>query len=185
MASVTGSSGVSTPGSNSFSAKKPPSLLDEWRASLQSLKHLHSEVLFEFTPSSSRPISAYAAEAIAFGKSFIHVPYFPFLHRPGWLLRYALGPFDANYVESLVYDFAAGITVSLLLIPQVSLGTLHAAVQRYERRQFSCPFSPLLLFYFLAQVINRHSFRLHKILVLFHHNPRRPCPTQRSRTFPQ
>ena len=30
---------------------------------------------------------------------FIHIPYIPALHRPGWLLRYIVGPYDKLYFE--------------------------------------------------------------------------------------
>ena len=30
---------------------------------------------------------------------FIHIPYFPAFHRPGWLLRYIVGPYDKSYFE--------------------------------------------------------------------------------------
>jgi hypothetical protein len=33
-------------------------------------------------------------------------------------VRYLVGPFDGVYVETLVADFTAGITVALTLIPQ-------------------------------------------------------------------
>lgn len=40
------------------------------------------------------------------------------LHRPGWLLRYILGPYNREWAESLYWDFVSGITVGLILIPQ-------------------------------------------------------------------
>lgn len=45
---------------------------------------------------------------------------YPFLYncRPGWLTRYILGPYDANYFENMLADVTAGITVALTLIPQ-------------------------------------------------------------------
>ena len=30
---------------------------------------------------------------------YIHVPYIPALHRPGWLLRYFVGPYDKLYFD--------------------------------------------------------------------------------------
>jgi hypothetical protein len=57
--------------------------------------------------------------------NFWHTPYFPAFHRPGWLLRYIVGPFDDNYWESFINDIAAGITVAMTLIPQaLSYGQL-------------------------------------------------------------
>jgi hypothetical protein len=58
-------------------------------------------------------------------KNWIHVPYLPAFHQPGWLLRYAVGPHDSDLFIMLYADIAAGITVSLTLIPQaLSYATL-------------------------------------------------------------
>ena len=68
-------------------------------------------------------------EAEATGKmvlSWFHIPYFPAFHRPGWLLRYLVGPFNKKLLNSLVADFCAGLTVALTLIPQV----VHAQCDR-------------------------------------------------------
>ena len=50
--------------------------------------------------------------------AWIHVPYFPAFHRPGWLMRYVVGPFNDEWLEMLFADFGAGLTVGLTLIPQ-------------------------------------------------------------------
>lgn len=50
--------------------------------------------------------------------TFVHVPYFPAFHRPGWLLRYIVGPHDWNLWFMFLSDFRAGLTVALTLIPQ-------------------------------------------------------------------
>ncbi len=52
-------------------------------------------------------------------KNWYFIPYFPAFHRPGWLLRYVVGPHDFNLLESVFFDIWAGITVALTLIPQV------------------------------------------------------------------
>jgi hypothetical protein len=52
-------------------------------------------------------------------KNFIFVPYFPAFHSPGWLLRYVVGPHNRKLLEQFFYDFWAGVTVALTLIPQV------------------------------------------------------------------
>lgn len=52
--------------------------------------------------------------------NFFHLPYFPAFHRPGWLLRYIVGPHTPDLLESFFSDIWAGITVALTLIPQVS-----------------------------------------------------------------
>jgi hypothetical protein len=49
----------------------------------------------------------------------VYVPYLPAFHKPGWLLRYFVGPYNSELISSLVADFIAGITVVLTLIPQV------------------------------------------------------------------
>jgi hypothetical protein len=51
-------------------------------------------------------------------KSFLHMPYLPSLHSPGWLVRYIVGPHTPTLFEDLFYDISAGITVGLTLIPQ-------------------------------------------------------------------
>ena len=39
-------------------------------------------------------------------------------NRPGWLVRYAVGPYDVVWIENLIADVCAGVTVALTLIPQ-------------------------------------------------------------------
>lgn len=63
---------------------------------------------------------------LSYAKTFIHIPYFPPFHRPGWLVAKILGPYDADWVESFIYDICAGITVGLTLIPQVCNYTLRS-----------------------------------------------------------
>lgn len=64
-------------------------------------------------------------DALAFLKAnfvnFIHIPYFPAFHRPGWMLRYIVGPHTVELMSNLFSDFWAGVTVALTLIPQVRL----------------------------------------------------------------
>jgi hypothetical protein len=50
---------------------------------------------------------------------WIYVPYFPMCHRPGWFLRYVVGPHTGNLMLMMFSDFVAGVTVALTLIPQV------------------------------------------------------------------
>lgn len=52
--------------------------------------------------------------------NFVHIPYFPAFHRPGWMLRYITGPHTVELMSNLFVDFWAGVTVALTLIPQVS-----------------------------------------------------------------
>ena len=51
-------------------------------------------------------------------KRWTHIPYLPAFHRPGWLLRYIVGPYDLQWIEGIITDFIAGLTVALTLIPQ-------------------------------------------------------------------
>ena len=37
--------------------------------------------------------------------------------------RYVVGPYGSDYFENLTYDISAGVTVALLLIPQVRMPT--------------------------------------------------------------
>lgn len=76
-------------------------------------------ILEECIPKS--PINKIYDTIYYIASTYIHVPYFPAFHRPGWLLRYLFGPFDLDWIDGLVADFAAGITVALTLIPQVSI----------------------------------------------------------------
>ncbi len=54
-------------------------------------------------------------------RRFVYNPYLPAFHKPGWLLDYALGPFNAELLGTFMLDFWAGITVALTLIPQVNI----------------------------------------------------------------
>lgn len=54
----------------------------------------------------------------AFCLSWIHLPYFPAFHRPGWLFRYIIGPYDKEIAQMFVSDFVAGLTVAMTLVPQ-------------------------------------------------------------------
>ena len=51
--------------------------------------------------------------------TWVHIPYFPAFHSPGWLLRYLVGPYNYEWLDGITADLAAGITVGLVLIPQV------------------------------------------------------------------
>jgi hypothetical protein len=44
------------------------------------------------------------------------------------MLRYILGPYDEEWVEIIMGDFAAGITVAATALPQVSCLLLHLAL---------------------------------------------------------
>ena len=56
---------------------------------------------------------------------FLYVPHFPAFHRPGWLVKILLGPYDADWGDAIFSDVAAGLTVAMTLIPQaLSYATL-------------------------------------------------------------
>ncbi len=56
---------------------------------------------------------------------FIYVPHFPLFHRPGWLVKILVGPYDGAWGDALLCDFMAGLTVAMTLIPQaLSYATL-------------------------------------------------------------
>jgi len=50
--------------------------------------------------------------------SWIHLPYFPAFHRPGWLFRYLIGPYDKDLAQIFISDLVAGLTVAMTLVPQ-------------------------------------------------------------------
>lgn len=49
---------------------------------------------------------------------FFYVPHFPILHRPGWMLKLFLGPYNQQYWDYFIADVMAGTTVAMTLIPQ-------------------------------------------------------------------
>ena len=57
--------------------------------------------------------------------SWLYLPHFPAFHRPGWLVRHIVGPYDQKWIEALQADIGAGVTVAMTLIPQgLSYATL-------------------------------------------------------------
>jgi hypothetical protein len=77
------------------------------------------DVKTECRPDSSTKNAAW--EYLALARSFIFIPYFPAFHSPGWLLRYIVGPYTPALLESFISDIGAGLTVGLLLLPQVNI----------------------------------------------------------------
>jgi hypothetical protein len=72
------------------------------------------EVKFECTPSTF--VSVWP-----FMRQILHTPYFPWYTKPGWLMPFFTGPYDATFYENLQGDFFAGFTVAITLIPQARL----------------------------------------------------------------
>lgn len=87
--------------------------------SLKFIKEFRDETFPQTGFFASENSSKHAAFAFKIWTKFIHIPYFPLLHRPGWLLRYLVGPYDSDWAESLYNDVVSGLTVGLTLIPQV------------------------------------------------------------------
>lgn len=83
---------------------------------------LKNELIVECVPSCGISSASNVWEAV---RNSFYFPYLPAFHRPGWLLRYIVGPYDAIWAENLYADIWAGITVAMLLIPQaLSYATL-------------------------------------------------------------
>jgi hypothetical protein len=54
-----------------------------------------------------------------------YVPHLPAFHRPGWLVKIAVGPYDVEWMDAFFADITAGLTVAMTLIPQgLSYATL-------------------------------------------------------------
>jgi hypothetical protein len=84
---------------------------------------LFHEFIYELAPPPSTPESC--KEILNGIKTWIHIPYLPAFHQPGWMLAYIGGPYDGAWLESIFADIWAGITVGLTLIPQgLSYATL-------------------------------------------------------------
>jgi hypothetical protein len=88
------------------------------RETYESWSECYADVKHECLPE-LKPSNYYVEFATKILRSWIHIPYFPAFHRPGWMLRYIVGPHDRDWLESIVADIVAGITVALTLIPQV------------------------------------------------------------------
>ena len=80
---------------------KSKEVWDDCYANAQEVKH---ELTPDFSVDRKGPL-------LTFLGSWVHVPFFPAFHRPGWLLRYLLGPFDGQWLESIFADIWAGILV--------------------------------------------------------------------------
>ncbi|KAJ1433301.1 sulfate transporter family-domain-containing protein [Ochromonadaceae sp. CCMP2298] len=78
---------------------------------LHSAGECWGEVKFECTPSRG-------ASVWPFMRQILHTPYFPWYTKPGWLMPFFTGPYDATFYENLQGDFFAGFTVAITLIPQ-------------------------------------------------------------------
>ena len=93
---------------------------------IQEQKEILKEIRHECLPQSrsqTEMFSQIRASLKYFRENWIHIPYLPAFHRPGWMLRYLVGPYDANWLDSFIADVWAGVPVALTLIPQVSYST--------------------------------------------------------------
>ena len=72
-----------------------------WQGTKDEYVQFYDELKDECTPSIKPP--KYYQELVQNTlKEWIHIPYFPAFHRPGWLLRYLLGPFDSEWVSLFI-----------------------------------------------------------------------------------
>ena len=110
--------------------------------------------------------------------NFIHIPYLPMLHSPGWLLRYILGPYDSTWLDCIFGDFGAGLTVGLLLIPQgLSYANLANQPPVNGRPLYlpiiicriSCLNILIFMFYLVYRLIRR-CFTSHRVCMLWNFN---------------
>lgn len=122
---------ASSENSSTNEAKKQTNLWQEIKESLTNGKNDTIEFLKEFRQEALPPKSWFQAQIVSKNnfweivKPWIHIPYFPAFHQPGWLLKYAVGPYDQTWIESIISDVLAGITVGLTLVPQgLSYATL-------------------------------------------------------------
>lgn len=83
---------------------------------IEDTKSFLEEVKQEIIP--QQVFDTNSSQIIRIARRWIHIPYIPALHRPGWLLIYICGPYNHEWAESIVADIVAGLTVGLTLIPQ-------------------------------------------------------------------
>ena len=77
---------------------------------------LIDDIKTECTPTQSP--SQVGSQISGFLANFIHQPFLPAFHSPGWLLRYIVGPYNREWFDGITSDIIAGLTVGLLMIPQ-------------------------------------------------------------------
>ena len=86
----------------------------------QAWKDFFSEIKSECSPPKDARINP--IELVSWWQN----PYFPAFHSPGWLLKYVVGPHTPELGQSFFEDIAAGITVSMTLVPQVVISVMHS-----------------------------------------------------------
>ena len=72
-----------------------------WEGTKDEYVQFFDELKDECTPS-IRPAGYYKELVQDTMRTWFHIPYFPAFHRPGWLLRYLLGPFDSEWIALFV-----------------------------------------------------------------------------------
>jgi hypothetical protein len=110
-------------------------ICDDWKYLDKFWKTWGEQVKEEFT-CTPRPKEECDAICLAATKSWLHVPYFPAFHRPGWLFRYLIGPFDQEWGEWILSDIVAGITIALTLIPQVRFMSILINLSKLKSNSF-------------------------------------------------
>ena len=97
-------------------ASSQAGLKNAYEGTKQEWRDFFHEVKEELTPVDIKPFRHYVDLFKEFVMVWIHVPYFPAFHRPGWLMRYVLGPYNQDWVLSLL----AGSSPSRLATPSRS-----------------------------------------------------------------
>ena len=92
-------------------------IIEDFKDAPKRIKHSFNDYYEDFKlhiiPQSETPISWKDIKlSIA---SWIHIPYFPSFHRPGWLLRYVVGPYNNEWQEMFIGDVWAGLTVGKIV----------------------------------------------------------------------
>jgi SulP family sulfate permease len=82
---------------------------------LTEISECFEEINYECIPKNPKKIIKRTLDQLF---SWIHIPYFPPIHHPGWLTTMIVGPYNSKYIEVLISDVIAGATVSLTCIPQ-------------------------------------------------------------------
>lgn len=72
-----------------------------WTGTKDDYVQFFDELKDECTPS-VKPANYYKELLQDNMKVWLHIPYLPAFHRPGWLLRYLLGPFDSEWMSLFV-----------------------------------------------------------------------------------
>lgn len=104
-----------------------------WQGTKHEYVHFFEEIKDECTPS-IKPTSYYQDLAKNTFREWVHIPYFPAFHRPGWLLRYIFGPYDTDWISLFVAGMAS------LLKNRIHITHVHVLFSLHFCRRFLCRF---------------------------------------------